>query len=753
MLNMRTALNKATEDAALDTKEPFVDTIRYSILAMSGSLLIIYMGVVLTWPLINTYETFALFCGLILLTVFTLFLLSRQILLSVSVWLIGLTLILALVVVFYHQLALSILFVFLPLLGTLMIGWQIGILIEGLLAVFLIGLLSHILGIPDNSLQNIVILIVSAIGILAGWASTHTFLTVTQWALHYSTQSRKALEELRNKQVELYESQEDLVKANQELVRLSDRYKTLKLEAEEARQVKTEFVANVSHELRAPLNMIIGFSELITQNPRLYRSKLPPALLADINTIQSNSLHLSRLIDDVLDLSQVEAGRMAISKEWSSVHEIVESALLSVRPLFDSKSLYLKADLPGVLPSLYCDSTRVRQILINLLSNAGRFTTKGGVLVSVVEGGMNISFHVSDTGPGIAPEDQEKLFTPFQQVDGSIRRQFGGSGLGLSICKRFVEMHNGKIWLESHLGVGTTISFLLPLENMPRQEKPRDTYRRGMDPYGQVELKTRSRASKAPLLSAIPRFVILETGKTLQHILQRYMGDVEISSVGSQEEAIGELQQSPAHALIVNSPAVLSSQETNRFSNLPFETPAIFCWVPGLDDAANQLGVVDYLLKPVTSERLFSSLIKMGNNLHTILVVENDPDSMKLLVRVLSSASEKYRILRANNGKDALEMLHSHQPDAMILDLILPEKDGFQVLQEKETDPSICRIPVVVTSSRDPLNEAVVTNQILVSYGKGISVRSLITFIQAITDLLSPGLKRGGPAEPETPHA
>ena len=151
--------------------------------------------------------------------------------------------------------------------------------------------------------------------------------------------------------------------------------------AEEARRTKEEFVANVSHELRTPLNMIIGFSEMLLQSVSVYGTELSPHMLADIAAIERNSLHLSRLVDDVLDLSQIDAGRMALSKEWVSLQVTVEAAVSAVRVLYESKGLWLRAEISSALTPVFCDGTRVRQVLINLLSNAGRFTEEGGVVV------------------------------------------------------------------------------------------------------------------------------------------------------------------------------------------------------------------------------------------------------------------------------------------------------------------------------------------------------------------------------------
>ena len=200
--------------------------------------------------------------------------------------------------------------------------------------------------------------------------------------------------------------------------------------------------------------MIIGFSEMAMYSPETYGPNIPQALLADLEIVLRNSRHLSSLIDDVLDLSQIDAGQMALMKEPTALGEIIAAVATAVRPLFNSKGLYLRTDIPLNLPPLHCDRIRIRQVLLNLLSNAGRFTEKGGVWVGARQEGNQVVVSVADSGPGIKADEAAKVFKPFQQLDGSIHSYWTGSGLGLSVSKHFVELHKGKMWLESVPGAG-----------------------------------------------------------------------------------------------------------------------------------------------------------------------------------------------------------------------------------------------------------------------------------------------------------
>jgi signal transduction histidine kinase/CheY-like chemotaxis protein len=572
---------------------------------------------------------------------------------------------------------------------------------------------------------------------MIGWAASNPLLTAAEWSLYSLKEAHKHLFDAREQRVELLQTQEDLVQANRELARLSDRLKVLQQVADEARQAKTEFVANVSHELRTPLNMIIGFSDVIIQNPQMYGGRLPAALLTDITAIRRNTQHLSNLVNDVLDLSQVEAGRMALRKEWVSIPGIVDSALSVVKGLFESKGLYIKINMNSSLPLVYCDPVRIRQVIINLLSNAGRFTERGGIEVTCQPSQDVVTISVKDTGPGISESDQKKVFEPFQQIDNSIRRKYGGSGLGLTISKQFVEMHGGHMWLESQLNKGTLIGFDLPLETLA-DEVPahHQTYQRSFIPDDQTGYRLRNRPFKAPSPVVPPRYIVVESGKTLTHLLNRYLPDVEVTLVSDPNQAITELNRSPAQLLILNT----SSDETDSFpTRLPYNTPVVRCFVPGESEAAMRLGVIDYLVKPVALSTLHNIIENLlGDEEKSILVIDDEPDELHLFVRMLESMSTHHRILQATDGIRALSMIRNRKPDIILMDLIMPGMDGFQVLAEKSRDQTIGSIPVIVISARDPMGEPLLENTLSISESGGLTVANLMDCLQALSNVFSP---------------
>lgn len=582
------------------------------------------------------------------------------------------------------------------------------------------------------------------------WVALRFAQTSTQWSWANFEYMRRLLDEARTQRLHLKEVQQDLNQANAELARISDRLRAMYRVAEEARRAKEEFVANVSHELRTPLNMIIGFSEIITQNPRLYGRELPPQLLADIEVIQRNSKHLASLVDDVLDLSRTEAGRLALVREKISLREIIGAALTAVMPLFQSKGLSLTMDVPEDLPLVYCDKTRIRQVIINLLSNAGRFTERGGAHVSARVEDQTVVISVADTGPGIPKEDQERIFEPFEQYDGSISRLYGGSGLGLAISRRFVELHGGKMWVESEVGKGSTFYARLPIDALaplPAREGVR-----WFNPYQTYEPRTRP--SLAPQPNVRPRLVVMEPSDTLRRILARHEPEVEVASVHTLDEALREVSRIPARALLINEalpPEGLGDVSTA--ARLPFGTPVIHCFIPEKQEAADHLGVIAYLLKPIQQEDLFAALDRIPQGVKSILLVDDNPEALQLFSRMLSSCERRYQIYRASSGERALALLRSRRPDVMLLDLIMPGMDGFAVLKQKRQEEAIRDIPVIAVSALDAAPGGYATSFLNVTRGGGISLQEFLRCTEALTAILAPPERTGAPEPVETPSA
>jgi signal transduction histidine kinase/CheY-like chemotaxis protein len=692
------------------------------------------------WPETLSTRLWLIFPGVTAAGVLTLVLLAKHFVLSQLVWQVGLMGALLASVTLFQFPEVAFLAILMPLIAMTTVGWPLAILSQLMVVGLAYGLRYGLLTAPPPASYSWAIVVGGFIASSLGWTLSHSLLTVTEWSLFNYKEMRDQVEKARDQRLELKEIQEDLLQANRELARLTDRLRVVSQLAEEARQAKEEFVANVSHELRTPLNMIIGFSEMITQSPLLYGPRLPAALLADITAIQRNSQHLSKLVDDVLDLSQIDAGRMTLNKTWTNVAALIDDAVTAVSILYETKGLDLQTDIPDQLTQLFCDGTRIREVLLNLLSNAGRFTQQGGVIVRVQETEEYIVVSVTDTGPGIALKDQGRLFEPFQQIDSSIRRKHGGSGLGLSISQRFVEMHDGKMWLESEVGVGTTFYFSLPVESLLAVgHDGGDDVRRWFNRPQEYVPRTRRSRLSPPTLGA--RFVILEKGKELQKLFMLHLQDAEVVTVRSAEEALDELRRLPAQALIINAPKPETWFPTpDILSDLPYRTPVVTCWIPDEETTAEHLGVVRYLVKPTSRVDLLKALDGFGDTLRTILLADDDSEALQLFARMLESAARSYEVLLAKGGQRALDLLRQRRPDVLLLDLVMPGVDGFQVLQEKQQDPAIRDIPTLILSSQDPSGQTLVSNSLTLSRAGGISARDLLAAIVSATEVITPSV-------------
>ncbi|MBC7237423.1 MAG: response regulator, partial [Chloroflexi bacterium] len=512
---------------------------------------------------------------------------------------------------------------------------------------------------------------------------------------------------------------------------------------EEARRAKEEFVANVSHELRTPLNMIIGFSDEILERPQFYADNLPADLLEDIASIRRNSAHLANLVDDVLDLVEADTGFTRLTKSWTSMVQIVQEAVESVGVFFAKKRIQLLVDVPGDLPPVYCDHVRIRQVVLNLLSNAARFTQEGHTRITAKQEGGQLIVQVTDTGPGMDAAMVQRVFEPFQQADPSIRRRYGGTGLGLTISKRFLEMHGGKIWIESEPGRGTTVSFALPIQ-------PNDiplTPRRWFSPY--QEYAPRTQPSLLPKDMPAPRVVVCEQGEVLSNLIRHYLPELEVTTTRPKD--LAALQTDTVAALVLNqmpdghSPHKLLS----ALPRLAFDVPILSCWVPERHAAALQeTGIQDYLVKPIQRADLLASIERVAPNARRILLVEDDVEARQLFNRMLATAANTYQIMPAAEGESALQLMREWQPELVLLDLIMPGQDGFAVLAAKSKDETIREIPVIVISAKDPQREPIMSDALLLTRQQGLSARDLILALRAIMTALPP--RFGAPEPRET---
>ncbi|MBN1995128.1 MAG: hybrid sensor histidine kinase/response regulator [Anaerolineae bacterium] len=560
----------------------------------------------------------------------------------------------------------------------------------------------------------------------------HSMYQIVQWSWEHYQQAQDSLEEARDRKVELEQALEALALANRELVLLNERVANLRLLAEEAQKAKTAFVAKVSHEFRTPLNMIIGLTDILIEKPEVvYGNKLPAPLLEDLKIVHRSCEHLSSMVNDVLDLSQTELGRLTLHREWVDLAQEINAAVTVVQPLLEKKDLSLQLTLPNGLPQVYCDRTRIRQVILNLVSNAARYTDTGGITIGVVQQGRFVTVNVTDTGSGIAPEDAQKIFDPFFQVRDNLWREQEGSGLGLSISKQFVERHDGEIWLESKRGVGSTFAFKLPIS--PAMGLAAGPARWVDDDWVFRERTSWPKVSPSPYKQ---RVVLCDETGDLYPLFTTYADDIEFVDAQNLSQTRQELQECPAHAVILNSisPNHLKIMVEQARQEIP-DTPIIGCSLPPRADHALKSGAIGRLIKPVRQSNLEEAIQKIDSPVKRVLVVDDAPDVVQLFSRMLHIYDDTLEIITAADGKEALHQLRAHLPDLVLLDIILPDVDGWQVLANKAQDEAIKDIPVIVVSAED-LVEQTKSEVLLATMGAGLSVSQVLRCSLQLSELL-----------------
>jgi len=557
----------------------------------------------------------------------------------------------------------------------------------------------------------------------------------SEWYDRFFARAQRSLLDAQDRRVELRQALDDLTHANRQLTLMNERVTALRTIAEEARKAKTTFVAKVSHEFRTPLNMIVGLVDLMVETPEIYDVTLSPRMREALQVVYRNSQHLSEMVNDVLDLTRIEADRVVLHKERVSIGEVINSAAEAVRPLLESKQLQFSVLAEDDVPEVYCDRTRVEQVLLNLVSNAARYTEQGSIAVRVAHQDSRIQVSVADTGPGIAPKDIDRVFEPFCQGTSELWRHKGGSGLGLSISKQFIELHGGRMWVESELGVGTTFSFDLPMSpDISLIARPGHQIREDW-----VWRERRSRP-RFPDTHYNPRFVICDRWGSLYRSLVPYSDTVELVNVQEAMEVSRALQESPAHAVVFNAADIRdASTTTEMISQEAPGTPVIGCCVPPRVERAMALGALGHLIKPVTRADLGQALQKVAGPVRRVLLVDDDPDALVLFGQMLHVCDSTLDIVTASSGQEALEQLRRAPPDFMLLDVVMPDLDGWQVLAAMGEQEDIPQVPTFVVSAQDPADQPIRSDFLLVRTDGGLSLSRLLgCSLEVSKNLLEP---------------
>ena len=550
---------------------------------------------------------------------------------------------------------------------------------------------------------------------LTSWLSVRGLHTALDWALKMTRESQRNAREARERRAEVRTVLKSLEEAYVRLERANQALIFAREAAEKAYRFKAEFVANVSHELRTPLNLIVGFSEMMATAPESYKGKTLPSLYrGDVMAIYRSACHLSDLIDDVLDLSQIEAGRMPLAREPADLGQVVAEAAEIVRGLAEAKGLRLEIDLPAGLPVLQLDRTRVRQVLLNLLTNATRFTDAGWIRTRAWVVGGEVRVTVEDSGRGIPAERIARAFEAFSQLGED--RAHEGSGLGLAVSRRFVELHGGRMWIESTLGQGTTVGFALPIAEGSEAA-------RGL---------IRTRAPKQGG-EGRPPVLVLHDDPHVITLLRRYVEGFGFVLADSVERARELLRETGALALIMEGAwrerwAEMAGSGGNREP-----LPTLTCPLPSLRQAGLLLGAVDYLVKPLRRGDLAAALARLPAPPRTVLVVDDDPNFARLLVRLLKAHDGSIEVLMASGGREGLAVARSRRPDLVLLDLLMPEVSGYDFLEEVRGDPDLGGMAVVIMSARSlELETRPLAGELSLGWPEGLTPTVLLEAIQGL---------------------
>jgi len=508
---------------------------------------------------------------------------------------------------------------------------------------------------------------------------------------NFVSELKRLNDEYLKQNEQITKQNEKLVELHKELKEKADELAIQKERAEESTHMKSQFLANMSHELRTPMNSILGLSELVLES-----SSLKGKNKERLEVVLKSGKRLMNLINDILDLSKIEAGKMEIREEQVLLDELIEDVENAITPLTINKHIEFKLTKKiNTRVQICTDKGRVTQVLINLLGNAVKFTEKGYVELAVSVPDSNIlSFDIIDTGIGMSPSDLQIIFEEFRQIDGTTTRKYGGTGLGLTICKKIADTLGGSISVQSEIGKGTTFSFSIPLKVLEiRAEKPEEP---------KVNVETLLKNRKHPIL-------IIDDDPEIRYTIGQYLisrgYEVAYAEDGEQGLEKAVKLQPFAITLDVMLPKKDGWNILKEFKENPAtrDIPVILISVMGDKNLGYGLGAFEYFVKPISSEKLLSAFAKLENmakkRIEKIVVVDDDEMEFEKFKNAFKN--DKVRIEYIKDSRLAYNKILEIQPDLIILDLLMPNIDGIGLSHKLKSSKETRHIPVIISTAKD----------------------------------------------------
>jgi len=521
------------------------------------------------------------------------------------------------------------------------------------------------------------------------WFSNRPIRVSVSWALNGWERARESLDQVRDRRGEVYRALRALEEATYRIERMNHELVVARVEAESARASKARFASTVSHELRGPLSIVVGFSRLMVLAPERYSVPLPEDYYADVDAIYRNAAHLSELVDDILDLSQIEAERLPVMKDWVDLEEdVCRQSVAIVEPLASRKGIGIHVDLEGGIPQVLADAVRLRQVLLNLLTNAIRHTDAGSIIVATELCSDHVIVTVSDTGVGIPEGEMATIFDEFRQGKKADSGSREGSGLGLSISHRLVSLHGGKMWVESSVGEGSSFHFSIPLPG-----------RRPIASVMEPEL------SPVAMDSGVEICVLVGFSADLVRLFARYLDGYRVLALADSRE-LGRVAHDVLPRAILADHAILASV----CQAMAQEKMGIPVFGIGTDPESpiGSGNVVAHLIKPVAPEMLTSLMHDLETPSETVvLIVDDEPDAVRMLEATLVSLPRPYRVLNAYSGEEVLLIAQRERPDVIFMDLVMPGVGGLETIKKLKGIPELAEVPIIIVSAQDASENAI----------------------------------------------